>query len=64
MLMIITFFTLPFLSMGIGGHALLVFVTILRTHLFLTQFHTYLLISPKPIVAVSSGSVTGVNFLF
>jgi len=51
----------------------LVSVTILRTHLFLTKFHTYLLISPKTVVAVSSAevnfsagvkSVTGVNFLF
>jgi len=50
--------------MDVRGHALLAFVTILRTHLFLTQFHTYLLISPKPIVAVSNDSVTGVNFLF
>jgi len=64
MLMIISIFTLPFLSMGIGGHALLVFVTILRTHLFLTKFHTYLLISPKTAVAVSSNNMTGVNFLF
>jgi len=50
--------------MGIGGHALLVFVTILRTDLFLTKIHTYLLISPKTVVAVSSDSMTGVNFLF
>jgi len=50
--------------MGIGGHALFVFVTILCTHLFLTKFHTYLLISPKTGVAVSSDSLTGVNFLF
>jgi len=35
------FFTLPFLSMGIGGHALLVFVTTLRTHLFVMKFHAY-----------------------
>jgi len=27
--------------MGIGGHALLVFVTVLRTHLFLMKFHTF-----------------------
>jgi len=27
--------------MDIGGHALLVFVTILRTHLFLMKFHAY-----------------------
>jgi len=50
--------------MGIRGHALLVFVTILRTHLFLTKIHTCLLISPKTVVVVSSDSVTGVNFLF
>jgi len=50
--------------MGIAGHAPLVFATILRTHLFLMKFHTYLLISPKTVVAVSSDSMTGVNFLF
>ena len=57
------FFTLPFLSMGIGGHALLIFVTICA-HLFLTKFHTYLLISPKVVVAVSCACITAVNFLF
>jgi len=51
--------------MGIGGHALLVFfVTILHTHLFLTKFHTYLLISRKMVIAVSSDIMTGVNLLF
>jgi len=28
------------------------------------KFHTYLLISPKTVAAVSSDSMTGVNFLF
>jgi len=32
-------------------------VTILHTDLFLTKFHTYLLISPKTVVAVPSDSV-------
>jgi len=39
-------------------------VTILHTDLFLMKFHTYLLISPKTVVAVPSDSMTGVNFLF
>jgi len=39
------------------------FVTILHTRLFLMKFHTYFLISPKTVVAVSSDIMTGVNFL-
>jgi len=50
--------------MGIGGHALLVFCYNFAHSLFLMKFHTYLLISPKMVVAVSSDSMTGVNVLF
>jgi len=50
--------------MGIGGHTLLVFLSVLRTHLVLTKFHAYLLISTKTVVAAPSDSMTGVNFLF
>jgi len=65
MFMIISIFYIALnLSMGIEGHALLVFVTILHAYLFLTKFHTYLLISPKTVVTVSSDNMTGVSFLF
>jgi len=50
--------------MAIGSHALFVFMLQFCTHLFLMKFHTYLLISPKTVVAVPSDSMTGVNFQF
>ena len=55
MLMIISIFYI-----GFTQHCTACFyVTNLRTHLFLTKFHTYLLISPKPVVAVSGASSLG-----
>jgi len=65
MLMIISIFYSAFPQHGhLRSYTACLIVTILHTDLFLMKFHTYLLISPKTVVAVPSDSMTGVNFLF
>jgi len=65
MLMIISIFYITFPEHGHWrSYTACLIATILHADLFLTKFHTYLLISPKMVVAVASDNMTGVNFLF